>query len=379
VSDSPKGNELCAKCSYTYDGHIGNTGCLYPCWTPSGRYRAVPPSPSGQPPRPMRCLDGLHQFTAPATVCQCGKRTLAPYSPPTGSDTRTLCAVCGIWQCLARHGGGTCHAVNGPADVSCGACYANRPTVKPDLTVASEEPPACRQRAASLHPRLGLSYACVLTAGHNGECAPGGTCFEHGPYIGKPGTTPRCPKCPSPTITFVPAAVASPLPEEPPTADPFWATIKPGDVLPDTRCRELEGNLSEFGETPDFHQTIALLISHHSLRQQFDAAESERSRLAGENAELRQPPTDPRALYVQLRDAIAALQSENAELRKDAERWQYFRRFLSVERDRYTPTQYVVADVNLIVETTVREGVNHTVELLVDAARFSAGATGDRE
>jgi hypothetical protein len=106
---------------------------------------------------------------------------------------------------------------------------------------------------------------------------------------------------------------------------------------------------------------------------------AERSRLAGENAELRQPPTDPRALYVQLRDAIAALQSENAELRKDAERWQYFRRFLSVERDRYTPTQYVVADVNLIVETTVREGVNHTVELLVDVARFSAGATGDRE
>jgi hypothetical protein len=137
--------------------------------------------------------------------------------PPTVSDTRTLCAVCGIWQCLARHGGGFCHAVNGPADTSCGACYANRPTIKPDLTVG----------------------------------------------------------------------VASLLPEEPPTADPFWATIKPGDVLPDTRCRELEGNLSEFGETPDFHQTIALLISHHSLRQQFDAAESERSRLAGENAALR--------------------------------------------------------------------------------------------
>jgi hypothetical protein len=73
------------------------------------------------------------------------------------------------------------------------------------------------------------------------------------------------------------------------------------------------------------------------------------------------------------------LAGENAELRKDAERWQYFRRFLSVERDRYTPTQYVVADVNLIIETTVREGVNHTVELLVDAARFFAGATGDRE
>jgi hypothetical protein len=123
------------------------------------------------------------------------------------------------------------------------------------------------------------------------------------------------------------------------------------------------------------------LLALQSARADY-ASQSDVARQADdarEKAELRQPPTDPRALYVQLRDAIAALQSENAELRKDAERWQYFRRFLSVERDRYTPTQYVVADVNLIVETTVREGVNHTVELLVDVARFSAGATGDRE
>jgi hypothetical protein len=123
------------------------------------------------------------------------------------------------------------------------------------------------------------------------------------------------------------------------------------------------------------------LLALQSARADY-ASQSDVARQADdarEKAELRQPPTDPRALYVQLRDAIAALQSENAELRKDAERWQYFRRFLSVERDRYTPTQYVVADVNLIVETTVREGVNHTVELLVDAARFFAGATGDRE
>jgi hypothetical protein len=315
VSDSPKGNELCAKCSYTYDGHIGNTGCLYPCWTPSGRYRAVPPSPSGQPPRPMRCLDGLHQFTAPATVCQCGKRTLAPYSPPTGSDTRTLCAVCGIWQCLARHGGGTCHAVNGPADVSCGACYANRPTVKPDLTVASEEPPACRQRAASLHPRLGLSYACVLTAGHNGECAPGGTCFEHGPYIGKPGTTPRCPKCPSPTITFVPAAVASPLPEEPPTEQriaeiqarlagitpfPWYADLtEPHDLV--VWGKDRHSPTTDQPETPlimNVGEALAYVgevcgspadaefIAHSPADIAYLLAE--RSRLAGENAAIRQ-------------------------------------------------------------------------------------------
>jgi hypothetical protein len=74
-----------------------------------------------------------HGYAAPVPPSPSGQ-------PPTGSDTRTLCAVCGIWQCLARHGGGTCHAVNGPADVSCGACYANRPTIKPDLTVGVASP-----------------------------------------------------------------------------------------------------------------------------------------------------------------------------------------------------------------------------------------------
>jgi hypothetical protein len=76
--------------------------------------------------------------------CKAEMRAEASGAP--GSDTRILCAVCGIWQCLARHGGGTCHAVNGPSDTSCGACYANRPTIKPDLTVGvasplPEEPP----------------------------------------------------------------------------------------------------------------------------------------------------------------------------------------------------------------------------------------------
>lgn len=33
--------ELCAKCSLTYEGHIGNTGCVFPCWTPSGRYQEL--------------------------------------------------------------------------------------------------------------------------------------------------------------------------------------------------------------------------------------------------------------------------------------------------------------------------------------------------
>jgi hypothetical protein len=32
----PSPDDLCAKCGFTYAGHIGNTGCLYPCWTPHG-------------------------------------------------------------------------------------------------------------------------------------------------------------------------------------------------------------------------------------------------------------------------------------------------------------------------------------------------------
>jgi hypothetical protein len=153
VSDTPI--YYCISCPETFatalasNAHHDATG-HHQTWRPNQsfaeRLRRVAPSPAGEPPRPMRCLDGLLQFTAPATVCHCGQRTIAPYSPPTGSDTRILCALCGIWQCLARHGGGFCHAVNGPSDTSCGACYANRPTIQPDLTVpvaspVREEPP----------------------------------------------------------------------------------------------------------------------------------------------------------------------------------------------------------------------------------------------
>lgn len=78
--------------------------------------------------------------------------------------------------------------------------WRNLPVPRPDFYAwsATHGEAHCGKPAASFIPRLGQSFACVLTAGHNGECAPGGTCFEHGPYIGKPGTTPRCPKCPAP-------------------------------------------------------------------------------------------------------------------------------------------------------------------------------------
>lgn len=35
--------ELCANCSLTYAGHVSNTGCLHPCWKPSGRFKTASP------------------------------------------------------------------------------------------------------------------------------------------------------------------------------------------------------------------------------------------------------------------------------------------------------------------------------------------------
>jgi hypothetical protein len=35
-------DELCAACGKTFDGHIGNTGCVYPCWKPSGKFKPAP-------------------------------------------------------------------------------------------------------------------------------------------------------------------------------------------------------------------------------------------------------------------------------------------------------------------------------------------------
>lgn len=49
-------DELCAKCGYTYDGHVSNTGVLYPCWTPSGRYAEPKPAAAPTPPAPRSPL-----------------------------------------------------------------------------------------------------------------------------------------------------------------------------------------------------------------------------------------------------------------------------------------------------------------------------------
>lgn len=39
---SAREDELCARCGFTYDGHISNTGVPYPCWTPSGTFKPKP-------------------------------------------------------------------------------------------------------------------------------------------------------------------------------------------------------------------------------------------------------------------------------------------------------------------------------------------------
>ena len=39
MSNTQQDGELCAKCGDTHAGHVSNTGVIYPCWTPSGRFK----------------------------------------------------------------------------------------------------------------------------------------------------------------------------------------------------------------------------------------------------------------------------------------------------------------------------------------------------
>jgi hypothetical protein len=53
-------DEICANCPFTYAGHISNTGCVYPCWKPSGKFKqaTTPPvvsSPPSECPTRERC------------------------------------------------------------------------------------------------------------------------------------------------------------------------------------------------------------------------------------------------------------------------------------------------------------------------------------
>jgi hypothetical protein len=68
----------------------------------------------------------------------------------------------------------------------------------------------CGQPAGSLIPRLGMSLACVLEKGHEGDCQPGGNCVKHGEYVGR--QCPEWPDCAYMTKDMVVAKLRSPYP-----------------------------------------------------------------------------------------------------------------------------------------------------------------------
>lgn len=55
----------------------------------------------------------------------------------------------------------------------------------------------CGEYAASLIPRRGEFFCCVLPKGHDGKHRAGGECFKHGKYVMEhTGQTPQCPQWP---------------------------------------------------------------------------------------------------------------------------------------------------------------------------------------
>lgn len=76
--------ELCAKCGYTFAGHISNTGNVYPCWTPSGRYQPAPAATpeSGHPcPRCRQPCD-CAEFYDGDPCCHAETHACTPATPP---------------------------------------------------------------------------------------------------------------------------------------------------------------------------------------------------------------------------------------------------------------------------------------------------------
>lgn len=117
------------------------------------------------------------------------------YQPITGAvydekeiELHTDCDDCGEEPCAL-------HAKYPPAAAPCAA-----------VADTSQPPAKCGKFAGSLHPRLGLNYACMLQVGHEGECQPGGTCVAHGEYVG----ATQCPHWPECVALAVPARQPQP-------------------------------------------------------------------------------------------------------------------------------------------------------------------------
>lgn len=77
-------------------------------------------------------------------------------------------------------------------------------------SVSGQGPVKCGQPAAPFIPRWGMSFACVLPKGHEGEHKRGGNCFKHGEYVGE-----ECPKWPGCIPDYAtPIALQTEVPSE---------------------------------------------------------------------------------------------------------------------------------------------------------------------
>lgn len=151
------------------------------------------------PPNTPLSAERYEQEKRCCTVCDakkvctiCGTATLYACSD-CRIDFQTTIYVCPSTACRDRH------------EEKCSARLReelDRLRATPQPAPADEK---CNQPAASFIPRWGMSFACVLPKGHEGEHKPGGNCFQHGEYVGRPGECPECYKVsqqqPAPTDT----------------------------------------------------------------------------------------------------------------------------------------------------------------------------------
>lgn len=145
-------------------------------------------------------------------------------------------------------------------DVSNVVCHASAIRALP-ATVSPGKVEKCGAPAASLIPRWGMSFACVLPKGHEGEHRQGGTCFKHGEYVGD-----KCPQWPNciPNATEICRAIDPPAIAELERRD---ARVRLEEAQWWIECgSDREGDLSDIGR-----QRIA------DLQAMADAGEKEAS------------------------------------------------------------------------------------------------------
>lgn len=94
---APDDYEICAKCGFTFSGHVGNTGCIYPCWTPSGVLKPRP-EPSPESNAPPLCDSVIEWDGAGAIRCRLdrghdGRHSPSSAAPPLGEATGCPCTL----------------------------------------------------------------------------------------------------------------------------------------------------------------------------------------------------------------------------------------------------------------------------------------------